>query len=848
MKRAEAAMSLQTSTQNGNAKYSWQRPYVRKWRKHLKRLERYLKANDAQRAIHVARILFQVRNGGAKLPNGSQLLMLVKMDEEHYVGSLEASAVEEMSSPKRQQQLERFTVKDLNSILERCVNLEDMGNGLNISLILLERYRSMSFNFQSEISVPNSRTIDLLLTILLKCGQTNKMEKLLSCLHVRYPHPIPIYVYISFLDKLAHIPFYINLMESLLGHLQRNGPAPTAALHNTFLKAHAFRSGAKRAGDYLKCMLERNYSADQQSFRILIEASLKELDLVRAHYWLGEYARQGYEIMPKMMVPFMKTCVQQIVNTQHDDPISENGLFTDTSTSSKEWMHKALHLVQFMTNQRIQPTARTFELLIEGFLSQGRLTDAKSVLNQMRGSPHLYNPTLKTWRLFFDYYLEVNNPSLALRILKQMRHELLLRPFKNTSAVVPTRLYHQFFRYLLQRGRLSRAESSLYEMMINQHRRQPTEREVADLIWKLDQHPEAAERVYELLYSQARKPGFSMTTIDPATKHFRKNRILENGPIQMANVGLMRARAISSNENLHREVWNAWNDMTEKFIEQHGLHSSSTQRHMPVLASAFEQVAIASRKSLLKSHAAKVKNQAIDMLEQEHNRTEGNRVASGWDFGRVRRNLGPGLGLGLGLDLSGGASVTSGMSRTLESKNKSQLLIQQLLQRKEVLKPLLDHQRVAESRGAALSTLSGTSDITAEADINDVRLRNLKSSFEWVQAHEIPIRIEGLNAYIASLLSHNEFDEAKACAERFFLSSAYTNSAVPEGKISSDSTLKTSPLPSFSPNVATIQLFYDQRSQISDEIVHRLLYKGGHKLVSEWNKCLKIPAPKIEPM
>ncbi|KAF9357634.1 hypothetical protein BGX26_003366 [Mortierella sp. AD094] len=767
------------------------------------------------------------------------------MDEAHYVNPLpvSTSAATWKKKPKG-----RFNTKDINTILEYCIDVRDLGNGLNISHILLKRYESPKFDFQSEISVPNARTIDLLFTMLLGSRKWRKAERFLACLHERYPRPIPVDIYVAILNKLVSVPDQMRFMKSILSYLEEHGPAPTVTLYNTFLKAHAIHSGAKRAGEYLKSMLELNQAADQQSFRILIEASLKELDLARAHYWLAEYARQGFEIPPRMMDPFMRTCIQQLKEDRVGDSRTKGGLPADTSSYSKEWMHKALHLVQFMTNQRIRPTATTFELLIEGFLLQGSLTDARKVLHQMRGSPHLYTPAPRTWILFFEHYLAVNDHMSALKVLNEMRHALLLRPFRTQSTVVPTKLYHQLFRHLLECGKLSLAERSLYEMMIHQNRRQPSEPEVVDLIWKLDRHPDAAERVYELLYSQAREPRSSMSILPPGSRYVRKNRILERGPIQMANVGLMRARANSPNETLHLEVWKSWDDMTMEFLEKQRECLSSdqsdlkaTQKDMSVLASAFEQVAKASRKP---SHKPSLSKESNQVNEQAQDAEEGDHVASGWDFGQIRRNLGPGQSLGLGLGLGGAFSGAS----SFPVMGKHRMLIQQLLQQKEILKPLLDRHEALVEGGTAISTKTGNSDYTAEKNTNDVRLGNMKRSFEWVQEHKIPIRIEGLNAYIESLLSHKDFDEVKSCVERFLLSS---DSAPPvaavvasEHEASSNKTLTTttSPLPPLGPDVATIQLFYNRKnrkSKISEDLMHRLLYKGGPRLVNEWTNHLE---------
>ncbi|KAF8978310.1 hypothetical protein BGZ46_006608 [Entomortierella lignicola] len=755
------------------------------------------------------------------------------MDEIHYSTSLAAPVEEETKDFLEKPKLARFTVKDINTILEWCHSKRDLRTGLSISRILLSRYESSSFNFESEISAPNTRTISLLLMTFASNNHTEGAKRLLACIHDRYSHPIPIDVYVRFLEKLAAKPNQMELMESTLSHLQEHGPAPTVEIYNTFLKSYALHSGSKQAGDFLKNMLGHNHSANRQSFRILIESSLKELRMNRAHYWLAEYSRQGYQITPKMMESFMKTCIQQFVKSRGSKATLKS--IVETKAYTNEWMHKALYLIQFMSNQRIQPTATTFELLIEGFLSQGRLLDATKILRRMRDSPHLYTPAAKTWKLFFDYYLTENDHISALKAINDMRHSLSQQPFKSPGAVVPVELYHELFRHVLEHGQLSFAESSLYEMMLNQNRKQPTEKEVVDLIWQLDHNPEAAERVYELLYSQTPDPNISTYKFDEELRHIRRNRILEQGPIQMANVGLMRARANSNKDNLLHEVWKAWNEMTEVFTQNQWqrqlsgdpIDTKAMEKEMSVLASAFEQVAKACR-------APKPVKRKRQAEEQE---AESATVESGWDFGRVRRAISPtSYGLGLGFGPNGEASsVTSNLS----AKGMDRVLIKRLLQRKEVAKPLLDrHDSLIES-GTSLSKLTENVEDSSLNYTNDVRLENLKSSFDWVQRYKIPICIEGLNTYISSVLSHNDFDEVKSCLERSILmpSSSSDSSVptdIPEDAAKSDKPLTKSLSQPLSPDIATIQILYGRMARIPEELMHLSLYRGGQNLIKEW--------------
>ncbi|KAF9429046.1 hypothetical protein BGZ76_001926 [Entomortierella beljakovae] len=625
------------------------------------------------------------------------------------------------------------------------------------------------------------------------------------------------------MKKLTLIPRQIPLMNSILSHLHNHGPLPTTAIFNSILEAHGRGSGIEKAESFLREMIDSNHSADQQSFRILIQASLSELNIPRAHYWLGEYSRQGFQISPRMMEPFMKCCVQQLMRCKNPDLITTDiGTPVDVDWYSREWKQKTLQLVQFMTSQRIRPTAATFELLIEGFLSQGDLFAAKKVLRQMRGSPHLYTPAPKTWRIFFQYYLSIDDPMSALRTLNEMRNALMQKTFHTSTVVVPTTLYHQLFRYLLHRGNLNFAEKSLYEMMINQDRRQPTESEVTELIWKLDRNPKGAQRVYELLYSHTRQPGFSHSIIPRRLRPDRKNRILEQGPIQMANVGLMRAKSKSRDDKLHQEVWITWKEMTSEYLGDESKHRG---KEMSILGHAFAQLARASRKlpppesSILTKQSSKNEKQVYRGDVDDDNQT-----ATGWDFGQIRRSFGSNLGLGLNASKGGASANDSNVPSFMNVQGKNRMLIKQLFQRKEFIDPLMErHEALTESR-ATLSTLSAgfTDDVEENGAL---RLENLKKSFNWMQEQGIPITISGFNNYIITLISHGELDEAGACVDRHLLSSDTESGDNP-----------VSIFHTLNPNVGTIEPFYGRKGQRWEQLTKKLVIKGGYEVRRLWRK------------
>ncbi|KAI7823387.1 hypothetical protein BC939DRAFT_477284 [Gamsiella multidivaricata] len=777
----------------------------------------------------------------------------IKMDEAHYVESQRASS---NIAPR----LQRFSTQDYNTILERCEDLEDWVNGFKIAQILFSRYRAPKFDFQSKDgAAPNTRTIALLASIFVRSGRPSMAGYWFKSLHGRFPHPIPLDVYTAFLGQLLTTPGEIRLMQSVLDHLHKHGPKPTTTVYNNLLRAIGTQEGISRAEAFVKHMLSLGYAADRQSFRILIDTSLKELDMPRAHYWLAEYGRQGFEVIPRMLEPFMRTCIRQIIRDQGG--FSTQFAAVDADSYSQEWMYKALHVIRYMSSQGIAPTATTFELLIEGLLSQGDLLQAKNVLRIMRGSPHLYTPASRTWILFFEHHLAVDDHSSAWRVLNEMRRAIETQPISYGS--VPRRLYHQLFRHLLERDKLSLAERTLYELMIRENRYQPRESEVVDLIWKLDHHPEAAERVYELLYSHTEKTPAGR----PKTVH--SNRIMVQGPVQMAHVGVMRAKASSRNDALRDDVMRSWNAMTQYFTERQlsSGHSTTSLEEQQVMALAFEQVAKAARKSKFMERGH------VSALQDRGQGANDNQTADGWDFGQIRRSLSGGLGLGLragygmgdasmvaaspavAASNGGSEAVPSALaSRHLEFKGPNRMLIQQLLKRQEFLQPLLERRdKSASSTGSSAMDTTGGRDVT--------RFETLKSSFEWVQEHHIPIGIDGLNSYLESLLSYQNVDAAKDVVERFLLSSVPSANADAETSTTSPNTTEVasseegkSPVSSSSssplcPDVNTVRILSEHKGLIIGglELVDRVLCKGGTELSKAWAEYMESSRGRVSP-
>ncbi|CAO3573036.1 unnamed protein product [Mortierella alpina] len=803
---------------------SRRRPFVQLHLRRLESLGKMIARNSSGPAIRLAKDLIQMKHMGAKQPSGIQLEKLALMDQRHYV----AAQVSSTPAPAKDSQ-RMFNTIEYNLFLQECEKLKAWRHGHRISQLLLNRYQSSTFDFHSTaVAAPNTRTIHLMATLFLKSGHPDKILQLFSTLEGRYPHRIPLDVYISFLKELATMPNQLPRIESLLGAMHRNGPTPTAAIYNTLLWSIGQQEGLDKAEAVLGWMRNQGCKADQQSFRNLMELSLQEMNYGRAQYWLAEYRRQGFEIRPRLLEPFMRACIKEVVR--------KSGTTTNLSSHSREWMYKGLQLMQFMSNEGLPPTATTFDMMIEGLLSQRNLVEAKKTLGLMRASPYMYTPAPRTWTLFFDYHLKNDNYLAALKVLSEMRQASLIGPQQKflPGPIVPTKLYHRLFECMLRRGKLSLAERNLYVMLLRQNRAQPTEAEVVDLIWELNGQPEDAERVYELLYSQTKNDSFDQAH----RKSTRTNKILEGGPIQLANIGVMRAKAASNDATRHNEVRKTWSSMRAFFLERLQLEreqpmmspeeQTGGRKMRFLLALAFEQFARINRmvSSNEREAGQELERDGDDAVgyKREPDQKGAFRGADGWDFSQSRRTAGFGVGgLGLGRGHSGTPNASpAGHLEFLRSKHGS--LIQQLLKDQAFVQPLLNRQ-------------GGSSTLTYNAPSGNVatmeeRLEDLKSSFAWVQEHDIPVRIEGFNIYLDSLLTHRDYGASRDAIERFLLKPA------PSSKPGLTVVDKGSRC---RPDLGTLKLLHSHKGLIkgSRSLMDQVLGAGGPKLAQEWAQYLE---------
>ncbi|KAG0051409.1 hypothetical protein BGZ83_003795 [Gryganskiella cystojenkinii] len=792
-------------------------------------LSRAIEKDDPRKAIRTAKTMIKVRGGGSAMPNGNQCRKLIEMDESLLVAS--RTGIQEL----------QFTTVECNVILSRCAELKDWRNGLRITNILMSRYTSPHFDFaNSSLAIPNTATADLMATHYLRSNRPDAALKMFQNLRRRLSSPLSTDVYTRFLHQLSDMPDSIPWIQKTLEHLRKDGPAPSVTNYNMLVRATATQKRSRHADNILKEMESRGIQPDQQTFRLLIQGALQDLKVSKAHFWLGEYKRHGFEIVPRMMDPFMKTCVEySTASRKYLESISH------------EWMTKALHVMQFMSREGLRPTAYSYEYLIQGFLSQGKIREARAAMDLMRNDTHMYTPTKKTWMLLFDHYLSVGDDVSAIDALNEMRRERTTGwGAKVNEAVatvsrlpyhvnaVPTRMYHQLFRHLLDHNKVSKAERSVYEMLLRQKLARPRTREVVDLIWQLGRFPDSAERVYELLYSQTEYQDASGQR--GTRRHGLLNRIVVQGPIQMANVGVIRAKAISGDRELHVEAWNAWREMTSRFENQSkikGLNVSRVDEERRVLAIAFEEVVKALR------HTGPKEKQFQESLKKAQLKTDGKRSngmnTDSWDFTPFLRaydsagsNSRSKKYQAVVRDHRGKPILDKVPSQTvrahLEAETKHRTLLRQLMEHHAFVAPLTQRfdskWRIQNSKSRDDNSSSPRStDLEAreeEKEQESRRLKQLQDCLSWVDRNGIPIQIQGFNSYLQSLVSHRANFSLEDAVERFLLRRPQKTSS----SSNSSSSLLRSSKPRLIADLKTLQILTGKNLKKVEPV------QGGEKL------------------
>ncbi|KAG0342623.1 hypothetical protein BG004_005645 [Podila humilis] len=783
-KRMQQRREQEVVLKRAKQKNSARRPIVQLHKQRLDQLRLALRSGQFRRATHLAKVIFKRYSVGVNLPSAQHLLRLVKVDQTRYLRARRAYLLsDKKQSPSQLQVKQLLTTKELNVILTQCEGAKEWSHGYLISEILLRRYLSKKFTFGAspvDFGQPNSRTIHLMAGHFTESRHPERAMLMFYTLTARYPTTISLNIYESFLCRLAKLPGRFAIIEATLKHLEKHGPQPTTALYNVVLKAISWKESADRLHLLLKSMMAEGFQPNKETYMLLIAKNLSELNLQKAYQWLAELERQGFEVHVSSFEPFMKLCTEQVAKFGQQRKMVDAGKHSASQSKkdmrlteqSQEWLNHGLRVFQTLHDRKMIPTMKIYNWLIEALLAESRVSEARKVLVSMM-DVHLYTPTQRTWSLFFNHYLSKGDYVEANRILSKMRQHPNPVIESSTSlqgkkpfgpiypeAPVPTKMYRTLFRHVLDNWSVSFAERNVYEMMVHQDRSvRPTEKQVQDLIWKLGPHPEAAERVYVLLYPQTQSKSRSYG-------HARgddSNRIVTLGPIQMSQVGVMNAKSRTSVPAQHEDVWRAWRVMTQFYQKA---TSNTTNNHVPttgpnsrksVLSCAFEQVARASRKLTTQEQQ---KEQA--RIEQAERLLQKPSV-DGWDFGPARRgpSVGPasvGLGLRFGL-VGAGTGVGAGhgqhLTDHLQIKGKNRHLIQQMLKRPDFLQPLLDQQN------AATSNSERRTPDAARVDDSDTRLQNLLSSYEWMRNHEVPIQPSAMHMFLESLISHGDFKSVR---------------------------------------------------------------------------------------
>ncbi|KAF9425252.1 hypothetical protein BGZ94_007702 [Podila epigama] len=730
-----------------NLQRSMRRNFVYRHSLLLDQLRGSLRHGAYSQATRIAKSLIKASSQGAKLPLPRYWLRLAKIDQFRYRAERCEYALSLQGAPFSTPSTRRFfTTFEFNMMLERCKELEDWSHGYLISKLLLKRYLSPKFTFGRSVldhGSPDSRTIHSMAEMFVKSQHPDRAELLFSTLVGRYPNPIPIGVYESYVQLLATDSRHIPQIELALRRLEKHGPTPTPTLYNAVLKAMGRQNGPDRIRRLVSQMIAGGFRPDQQTYRILIAQCLNHRNMQGAYDWLAEYERQGFEVRTSTLEPFLKTCSRWTVyysglQKQLPGPRStkqRNPAKPTYDESAQEWLHQALLVFQIVSDRNLIPSMQMYNKLIEALLAQSRVSEAQKVLRVLMDT-HLYIPTHATWALFFNHHLQASDHVAAMKVLTAMRKHpepltesslaiQVPKPFRpiRPKPAVPTAMYSTLFQHLLDHGKASLAEQTLYDMMVHQKRTvRPTEKQVVDLIWKLTWDAEAAERVYEILFSQIQ----------------RSDKRGNSGPIHLAKVGVMSAKAHTTVPSQHEDVWRSWMAMTHHYqLHQQGRSKMALEKDQAVMSLAFEQVALAMRNLPTRKQGSFSYVKAQQQLQLQGKV----RVSSvdGWDAGTF------GAG-GKGMQREG--DVVTDRVDHMAVKGKLLHLIERLLRRPDYLH--------AEHSNLRDTVVLGTEGSSLRAQESESRLDYLKQSMAWVRQYGIPLRVEGMDVYLNGLISHRD--------------------------------------------------------------------------------------------
>ncbi|KAF9971556.1 hypothetical protein BGZ73_005491 [Actinomortierella ambigua] len=571
-------------------RYSIRRHFVRSRLPFLSRLDLAL-AHKNPAAISIARSLMMDRQNGARQPSGAQFHKLVKLDNTLYF-YWTRSGLPSSTTPLRPRDVEAMlTTVDYNHILRVCLDTKDTTNALSITRHLLRRYQSPEFQPQdASHAPPNTGLIYNMMRSLMAHDHCQEALQLFQLVHQflsttsssssassPFPKRLDLRLYDSFLKELGARQHF-DEMYAVIQFLERHGPQPKMHTYNLVLEnvaSHGTEAQLEAAMDLLKQRINTSkddgddISFNKETYLILAKRLVRQHRIAEAENWLTmmERSGRGYKVTATMFDPLVRECILQAVDglpelgsarrTNAHRTAAAAAANTKVTKEHQSWIHASLQFLRGMSDRGLVPTVRTMDLLIEGFLRQGRLEEAKQILHTMV-TTFAHRPTERILTHFFEYHLGAKEYPAAIATLERMK---ALAPFESQHSRgtvqqgaqpnLPRRkLYRDLMHTLVADRQWTLAERTIYDMTFTAGV-VLSARELASVVARMTDAPDSIERLLAIVGPVApsdAQPG-------------QRDSHSKDDFLQQAQLALMKAKGEAKGQLERDEVWSMWQSM-----------------------------------------------------------------------------------------------------------------------------------------------------------------------------------------------------------------------------------------------------------------------------------------------
>ncbi|KAG0232446.1 hypothetical protein BGW42_008164 [Actinomortierella wolfii] len=542
-------------------RFSTRRRFVRNRLSWLAKLDVALAHRDP-RAITLARGLMMNKKHGVRQPSGAQFHKLVKLDMDLYFHWTRSGM--KLQPPQARDIGAMLTTIDYNHMLRECLRTNDTKNALHITGHLIKRYGSPTFQLLDDNHAPpNAGLIYNMMKSLMADDQYHEALQLFQLVHHLYASSpstaakrLPLGLYDSFLSELGS-QGHFDEVYAVLQFLEKHGPQPSMHTYNIVLEAVAFKgtdADWQAAMDFLDRRGE-NIVFDQETYLLLAHRCVRQHRITEAVNWLNamEKAGRGYKLKATMFDPLIRECISHAVKDLPKMAVARS-VNADRAVAverQQPWINASLELLRVLTSRGLVPTVRSLDLLIEGFLRHGRLSEAQQILQTMT-TTFAHPPTENILKHFFEYHLSNREYSSAIATLERMKSLAPVHSHGNTNQLLPRRKqFRDLMRALLADRQWTLAERTIYDMTFTAGVVLST-KELAQVANKMMDSPDSIERLLAIVGPVAPSPSADREGAQSGTSSSSPNFLQE------ARLTLMKAKSEAAAQLERDEVWPMW--------------------------------------------------------------------------------------------------------------------------------------------------------------------------------------------------------------------------------------------------------------------------------------------------